>query len=357
MRVHVAFLTSKACEMKKTPEILIIYTGGTIGMVINPATGSLAPFDFEHISKQVPELSNFGFHLTTLTFNPLIDSSNIQPSDWIKLATAIHSNYDKYDGFVILHGTDTMSYTASALSFMLDQLSKPVIITGSQLPIGTLRTDGKENLISSVEIAAAQHNGQALVPEVAIYFENFLYRGNRTTKYNAEYFNAFRSENYPHLAKAGINIHYNHRYIHYPTTIKPLSVHTRLDARVAILKIFPGISPDTVKAITQIPGLRGLVLETYGAGNAPSSEWFLHLIKQSVDKGLIALNISQCASGSVDMGKYETGLGLKNAGVISGYDSTTEAALTKLMFLLGQNLTPQEVKAQLACSLRGEITV
>lgn len=335
--------------------ILIIYTGGTIGMINDPETGSLAPFDFDHIMKQVPELNKFGFNLTTITFEEVVDSSNITPDIWVHLAELIEANYEQYDGFVVLHGTDTMAYTASALSFLLEGLSKPVVITGAQLPIGTLRTDGKENFISAIEIAAARKNNQPLVPEVTVFFENKLYRGNRTTKHNADYFDAFRSYNYPELAKAGINITYNYGAIRYPVIKQELKVYHKMDSNLAILKIFPGMTPNVVEAVLNIKNLKGLILESFGSGNAPTTEWFIEKLKHAVDNDIIVLNVTQCSAGSVDMGVYETSLGLIDAGVISGHDITTEAAVTKLMFLLGQNYTKQEVLDSLSKSIRGEI--
>lgn len=335
--------------------ILIIYTGGTIGMINDPETGSLAPFDFNHILHQVPELNKFGFNLTTITFEEVVDSSNVHPEIWIHLAELIEKNYDAYDGFVILHGTDTMSYSASALSFLLENLGKPVVFTGSQLPIGTLRTDGKENFISAIEIAAAKKNHQPLVPEVCIFFENKLYRGTRTTKHNADYFDAFRSYNYPELAKAGINITYNYSAIHYPVIKRELKVYHKLDPNVAILKLFPGITPGVVDAITNIKDLKGMILESFGSGNAPTHEWFIEKLRQAVNRGVVVLNVTQCSAGSVDMGVYETSLGLMEAGVLSGNDITTEAAVTKLMFLLGQDYSKEEIKEYLSKSLRGEI--
>lgn len=324
-------------------------------MINDPETGSLAPFDFNHILHQVPELNKFGFNLTTITFEEVVDSSNVHPEIWIHLAELIEKNYDQYDGFVILHGTDTMSYSASALSFLLENLGKPVIFTGSQLPIGTLRTDGKENFISAIEIAAARKNQQPLVPEVCIFFENKLYRGTRTTKHNADYFDAFRSYNYPELAKAGINITYNYSAIHYPVIKRDLKVYHKLDPNVAILKLFPGITPEVVDAITNIKNLKGLVLESFGSGNAPTHEWFIEKLRQAVNRGVVVLNVTQCSAGSVDMGVYETSLGLMEAGVLSGKDITTEAAVTKLMFLLGQHYNKEEIKEYLSKSLRGEI--
>ncbi len=336
--------------------ILVIYTGGTIGMKHNPETGSLAPFNFEQIEEEVPELKKFGFKIETVSFSPLVDSSNIQPDFWVRLVGIVSSNYDRYDGFVILHGTDTMSYTASALSFMIQNLDKPIILTGSQLPIGTLRTDGKENLISAIEIAAARKNGQPLVPEVCIFFENMLFRGNRTTKHNADHFNAFRSDNYPALAEAGINIRYNHAYINYPTGLRELKTFTNLDTNIAILKIFPGITPAVVDGILSIKGLRAVILETFGSGNAPTASWFLDRVRHAVEQGVVVLNVTQCHAGSVDMEKYETGILLKKIGVKSGYDITTEAAVAKLMFLLGQEYTAAELRLRLDESINGEIS-
>jgi len=342
---------------QKATSILIIYTGGTIGMITDPETGMLAPFDFDHIMKQVPELNRFGFNLTTITFENVVDSSNITPDIWVHLAELIEKNYHNFDGFVILHGTDTMAYSASALSFLLENLEKPVIFTGAQLPIGTIRTDGKENFISAIEIAAAHKNNQPLVPEVCIFFENKLYRGNRTTKHNADYFDAFRSYNYPELAKAGINITYNYSVIRYPVVKRALKVYHKLDANVAILKIFPGITHKVLNAYKNIDGLKGLVLESFGSGNAPSEAWFTNKIDEIVKSGVVVLNVTQCSAGSVEMGVYETSIGLIKAGVISGGNITTEAAVTKLMFLLCQNFTRQEIIDNLLKSLRGEINV
>lgn len=337
--------------------ILIIYTGGTIGMKQNPETGALSPFNFEHIEEELPELRKFGFSLHTIPFDPPIDSSDITPDFWVKLALIIRDNYSIYDGFVILHGTDTMSFTASALSFMLEGLGKPVVLTGSQLPIGMLRTDGKENLISAVEIAAAQQNGQPMVPEVTIFFENRLYRGNRTTKHNAEHFNAFRSNNYPFLAEAGITIKYNFPFIHYPTGKQGLRVHTKLDSNIGVLKLFPGITPDTVNAVIGSRGIKAIILETFGSGNSLSQQWFLDLINTAVKNNIVVFNVTQCNAGSVDMDKYENGLKLKRVGVVGGNDITFEAAVAKLMFLMGLGLLGSRLAQELTKSISGEITL
>ena len=340
------------------PSVLLIYTGGTIGMIENPETGALEAFNFDQLQENVPELKRFNYRISSYQFNPPIDSSDMEPSLWAKLVKIIAYNYDNFDGFVILHGTDTMAYTASALSFMLENLSKPVILTGSQLPIGMLRTDGKENLITSIEIAAAKHpDGTAIVPEVCIFFENHLLRGNRTTKINAENFNAFRSYNYPSLATAGIHIKYDVTQIYYPVSRRPLKPHYLLDRNIAILKLFPGISPSVVESILNIPGLKGVVMETFGSGNAPVDKWFLQMLEEAVGRGVVIVNVTQCRAGSVEMHRYETGQKLLEIGVISGYDSTTESAVTKLMFLFGHGLTPNEVKEHMNCSLIGEITI
>lgn len=343
---------------REKSSILLIYTGGTIGMKEDPSIQALRPFDFSQILEEVPELGKFAYRIDSYTFDPLIDSSDIEPSSWQALASIIEERYDQYDGFVVLHGTDTMAYSASALSFMIEGLTKPVIFTGSQLPIGVPRTDGKENLISAVEIAAAKdQEGNAIVPEVCICFDNVLMRGNRTTKINSDNFRAFRSENYPPLAEAGISIRYNTGLIRKPESWNTRPVfHKTLDTRVSILKIHPGITPQVVRNILCGPESRAVILETYGAGNAPSKEWFLDLIREADRMEKIILNVTQCMAGSVNMDIYATGKSLKQSGVLSGYDSTTESALAKLFFLLGEFQDNGKVKALLETDIRGEIS-
>ena len=340
-----------------SPSVLLIYTGGTIGMIENPETGALENFNFDQLQKQVPELKRFNYRIASYAFTPPIDSSDMEPAFWAKIVRIINYNYDHFDGFVILHGTDTMAYTASALSFMLENLAKPVILTGSQLPIGTLRTDGKENLITAIEIAAAKHSdGSPVVPEVCIFFENELMRGNRTTKINAENFNAFRSFNYPSLAKVGIHIRYNNHLIRRPNPSLPMKPHYLFDTNVVMLTLFPGIQESIIHSVLHVPGLKAVVLKTFGSGNAPQKEWLIRQLTEAAERGIVVVNITQCQSGAVEMGRYETGLQLLQAGVVSGYDSTPECAVTKLMFLLGHGLSQQEVRERMNSNLAGEIT-
>ncbi len=343
----------------KHKSVLIIVTGGTISMVQDPKTGALRPANIDVFKKYLAELDTEDISVNIVAFDPLVDSSDVDPTNWTEMATLIYKHYNEYDGFVVLHGTDTMAYSASALSFMLENLSKPVIFTGSQIPMGVLRTDAKANLLTAIEIAAAQDDeGYAIVPEVCICFEDKLFRGNRTTKKNAEHFGAFNSYNYPALARAGVHIKYEPHLIHYGDLNNPLRLRTKIDQNVAILKLFPGISEQTVKAILNIPNLRAVVLETYGAGNAPSATWLREVLQEATARGIIIVNKTQCNTGFVEMGQYETSLNLVSAGVLSGYDITTEALLAKMMYLLGENGDDtQEVKRLLTQSLCGEMTV
>jgi len=340
--------------MENKSSVLVIYTGGTIGMCKDSQTGTLKPVNFDELDAYIPALDLFDFEIDSYSFDPIIDSSNMRPEFWVKLAEVIEKNYEEYDGFVILHGSDTMSYTASALSFMLENLNKPVILTGSQLPLGMIRTDGRENFVTALEIAAAKEEDTPLVPEVALYFENELYRGNRTHKFNAEHFEAFKSVNYPPLAEVGVNIKYYRDKIKKPN-FKKLKVHKILDASVAVIHLFPGIQRAIFHAQLNLPGLKAVVMETYGSGNAPTDDWFLEELKQAIKSGLLVLNISQCKGGSVQMGKYETSSELSQIGVLNGRDLTTEAALTKLMVSLGLYSNQKEVAHRMEKNWRGEM--
>jgi L-asparaginase len=338
-------------------KVLLIYTGGTIGMITDHSSGVLKPFDFKQITAQVPELNKLACDITTFSFERPIDSSNMTPEVWVMMASIIEKNYTSYDGFVILHGSDTMAYSASAMSFMIENLSKPIIFTGSQLPIGVIRTDGKENLITAIEIASSyDKNGLPIVPEVSIYFEYKLYRANRTTKLSADNFNAFASFNYPKLAEAGIEIKFDYQNI---KSLSNKKVHFNyiFDVNVGVLKIYPGISQKYVSHFFKTPGLRGVILETFGAGNATSQRWFLDEVKKALYNRMIIINVTQCKGGRVNQHKYETGRGLEEAGVISGQDSTFEAAITKLMFLLGQHTDYKNIVSQFNTSIAGEISV
>ncbi|WP_349316100.1 type I asparaginase [Chitinophaga sp. MM2321] len=338
-------------------KILIIYTGGTVGMIYDDKTKALRPIGFNEIRNNLPELYRMGIDFYVYAFNPPIDSSDMQPEIWVELASIIEDRYDRYDGFVILHGSDTMAFTASALSFMLENLSKPVILTGSQLPIGKIRTDAKENIITAMEIACTRQNGgdASMVPEVCIYFDFSLFRGNRSKKYNAEKFEAFYTMNYPQLAEAGIDIKFKNQFI-LPPPLAPLKVHKELETNITVLKLFPGITRRAVEATLSVPGLKGVIMETFGSGNTNTQSWFIESIKKVIDNGAIVVDITQCDGGSVELGKYETSQHLVEIGVVSGHDMTFEAAVTKLMFVLGQGFSPSETRKQIETSLRGELT-
>lgn len=342
----------------RNARVLLIYTGGTIGMVENAETGALEPFNFSHLYANMPEIKRLRFNVESYLFDPPIDSSDMSPSIWQHIVHVIEDHYNEFDGFVILHGTDTMAYTASALSLMLGNLTKPVILTGSQLPIGKLRTDGKENLITALEIAADKDAaGRPIVPEVCVYMQNLLMRGNRTAKINANNFSAFTSPNYPYLGEAGLNIRYSNQFILTPDYDKPAHFNYAMDPHMVILKLFPGISGEVVQAHLGIPGLKGVILETYGIGNSPIQPWFTGLLQDAIARGIVIVNVTQCLYGGVEMGRYENGQQLEKLGAVSGHDITTEAALAKLMILFGDGKAPAEVNRLISVPLRGELTV
>ena len=335
-------------------KILIIYTGGTIGMVNDPKTGTLIPFDFEQIQENVPELARLDYHLSVHSFNPILDSSNMDPLIWKELAELIEEKYEIFDGFVILHGSDTMSFTASALSFMLQNLAKPVVLTGSQLPIGEIRTDAKENLITALEIAATKKDGKSMVPEVCVYFDYQLFRGNRSIKNDSEKFEAFTSPNYPILAEAGVNLDFFPNYI-LPIPITAFKIHTNFNSNIGVLKMYPGITENAVKAITE-SYVDAIILEAFGSGNTTTADWFIKCLQNAIANDKIIVDISQCKGGSVQLGMYETSRKLQQMGILSGYDMTFEATVTKLMHLLGLGISKDEIRKQMEVPISGELT-
>ena len=340
-------------------KLLLIYTGGTIGMIKDYETSALRPFDFENIKERIPELQLVDCQLETVSFEQPIDSSDMTPDSWRRIAEIIENHYEDHDGFVVLTGTDTMSYTASALSFMLEYLRKPVIFTGSQLPIGDLRTDAKENLITAIQVASARENGVPRIQEVALYFEYKLYRANRTTKVSSEQFEAFESPNFPNLAESGVHLTFNDallRRLRPDESGMELTVRKEMSSDVLILKLFPGITDTTVRHLLSTPGLKGVVLETYGAGNAPTAAWFLDCLSEAIEKGVHIVNVTQCVSGSVLQGLYEASSKMRRMGVLSGRDITTESALAKLRYLLTFDLTREEFKTHFERPLRGELS-
>jgi L-asparaginase len=341
--------------MAKIPHILLIYTGGTIGMTMDYETGALKAFNFDKLLKHIPELKHLNCTIESASFEHPLDSSNMNPKYWVDITEIIEANYEKFDGFVVLHGSDTMSYTASALSFMFENLSKPVIFTGSQLPIGYLRTDAKENMITSIEIASAQKNGKPIISEVCLYFEYKLYRANRTTKMNAEHFEAFNSPNYPPLAESGVHLKFDETKILKTKRFKKIKIRKKLENNIVLLKLFPGITENVVHSILNIEGLKGVILETYGSGNAPTDSWFINLLSKALKKGIKIVDVTQCAGGSVILGQYETSVKLQKIGLISGKDITSEAALSKLMYLLGEKIPNKKFKEVFETPLRGEM--
>ncbi|MEO9476388.1 MAG: asparaginase [Cyclobacteriaceae bacterium] len=343
---------------KVDPEesILIIYTGGTFGMIMDD-DGSLTPFNFGRVIDKIPELRGLELKLTVISFPEPLDSSNINSSDWMDMAYIIYENYSQYDGFVVLHGTDTMAYSASALSFMLEGLNKPVILTGAQIPIGSIRSDARENLMTAIEIAAKRENGKPIISEVCIYFNYFLLRGNRAQKIRSSTFAAFQSKNYPYLAESGIDIEFRSSYLKPYEAKAKLKIRNKFDENVVILKMFPGISETVIRSIFSIKSIKGVVLESYGSGNTMNNKWFLKIIEKAIKDGIIVFNVSQCSGGEVIQGRYETSKKLKEIGVVSGGDITTEAAITKLMFLLGNEQNIENVRKKLEIPMNGEMDI
>jgi len=336
-------------------KILLVYTGGTIGMIKNPETGALTAFNFDELLSNIPELKLLEHDISTVSFEEPVDSSDMDTTDYVKLANLIEENFEDYDGFVVLHGSDTMSYTASVISFMFENLKKPIIFTGSQLPIGDLRTDAKENLITSIQLAGLKEQGKTVIKEVGLYFEYKLYRANRTTKVNAEHFEAFESANFPPIAESGVNLKINYEKLLKPNMRKKMVIHKSLNDNILILKLFPGINYDTLHHIFNTPHIEGIILETFGSGNAKTDKWFVDLLKDLIGRGVYVVNVTQCVGGGVLMGKYATSEGLKRLGIISGGDITTEAAVGKMMYLLNKNLGPKVFKTIFETSLRGEM--
>lgn len=342
--------------MTSIPKILLLYTGGTIGMIKDFESGALIPFDFDELLVRIPELKHLECQIDAASFEQPIDSSDMNMERYLELGTLLYDGYDHYDGFVVLHGSDTMSYTASVISFMFENLAKPIIFTGSQLPIGDLRTDAKENLITAVQIASLQHKGRPVIAEVGLYFEYKLWRANRTTKINAEHFEAFRSFNYPELITSGVHLKIHTAALRIPDYSKKMIFHTHFNTNIMVIKMFPGLNEALFGGILSLIGLEGIILETYGAGNATTAPWFISRLSEVISKGIPVINVTQCVRGSVLMGHYETSVALKKIGVINGKDCTTEAAMAKLMYLLGQNLSPKVFKTIYETSIRGEMS-
>lgn len=349
------FQPSRECSMGNNSNILLIYTGGTIGMIKDFETGALKSFNFDELLLKIPELKLLEHTIDTISFDDPVDSSNANLDFYVTLAVIIEENYEDYDGFVVLHGSDTMSYSSSALSFMLENLSKPIIFTGSQLPIGDLRTDAKENLITAIQLAGLKKNGKTIINEVGLYFEYKLYRANRTTKINAQHFEAFASLNYPPLAESGVHLSVDFPELRRVNRRKKLVVHKELEGNIVVIKLFPGIDREIFRHIVQAKNLKGIILETFGSGNATNADWFIDLLKETIARGVVIVNVTQCKGGSVAMGQYETSTKLKKIGIISGKDITTEAAVAKLMYLLTKDLAPNVFKTIFETSLRGEM--